>query len=284
MNLFTTVSAGNIQIRSHLLQEKCRIHLIGDYHCTIDDERGEPFRQYSARMAQYEKLSMEQLKTEFDQAHQQDADAILLLGDIISFPSEAGVEELYCLMENSPVPVFFIAGNHDWHYEGTPGSDMAQRKEWIAKRLTRLYRGNDPMNYTVEIKGIKILMVDNSVYELMPSQLGFLKKELSDGKKAILACHIPLYLPGVERKVTSYGCGHPGWCAANDPYFEIERRVPWAEKGFSDTTFDFCKTVLESENILGIVAGHTHRYMLDIFQNKFQLVVDSHQGCTLELE
>ena len=127
-------------------------------------------------------------------------------------------------------------------------------------------------------------MLDNSVYELTSGQLEFLKNELSGNKKIIIACHIPFHIPGIERSITSYGCGHPGWCAANDPYFEIERREPWAEKGFSQTTLEFCQTVLESENILGIVAGHTHRYALDVFRNKFQLVADSRRGCMLELE
>ena len=282
MSLFVTSSVSQTVFRTGDLSEKCRLYLVGDYHCTMDDERGIPFQQYSARMAQWEKSSMEALEQEFRKAQQKNADAVLLLGDILSFPSEAGAEHLEELMKNAPLPVYYTAGNHDWHYEGLPGSDMEQRSEWIGKRLKKLYRNEDPLNYALEIKGLKILMVDNSVYEITPSQLEFLEKELADGRKTLIACHIPFYLP--EKDAPLRGCGSPHWCKANDPYFEIEGREPWPEEGFSRTTFDFCSKVLNSENVIGIVAGHIHTWSLDVFGNKFQLVTDSKQGSLLELE
>ena len=35
------------------LGAKCRFMVVGDSHLTIDDERGEPFQQYSARMSKH---------------------------------------------------------------------------------------------------------------------------------------------------------------------------------------------------------------------------------------
>ena len=279
-----STSEHKVKICSAGIRKALRLFLIGDYHCTLDDERGIPYVPYSARMAQYGNHDMDLLQELFCKAQQEAADGILLLGDMISFPSEAGVEKLAQLMENSPVPCYFIAGNHDWHYEGVSGSDMAQRREWISKRLERLYAGRDPMKYTVEINGVKILMMDNSVYEILPEQLSFLEKELAGGNPILLGCHIPLHIPGVERSVTSYGCGHPLWCEANDPYYKIEQREPWAKEGLSRTTFDFCEKVMCSENVLGILAGHTHQFMVDSFLNKFQLVVSSKHHCILDLE
>ena len=74
MDMFVTSSADKVSVYNAQLPEKCRLFLIGDYHCTVDDDRGIPFRQYSARMAQYEKLSMEQLESEFCRAKQENAD------------------------------------------------------------------------------------------------------------------------------------------------------------------------------------------------------------------
>lgn len=273
----------NVQLFHPHVKTPCRLFLLGDYHCTLDDERGKPFQKYSARMAQYGNKDMDLLEEQIRKAQEAGAHGILLLGDMISFPTEAGVERLGSIMKESSVPIFFTAGNHDWHYEGTSGSDMEQRSEWIRKRLISLYQGLDPLNYAVEINGIRILMIDNSVYEILPEQLSFLEQELSDGKNTIVACHIPFHLPGLDRGVTSYGCGHPLWGADSDPYFEIEQRERWSEKGLSQTCFEFCRKVLTAENVLGIVAGHTHRYMLDTFHNRFQLVVSSKSGCMLDL-
>ncbi|MBR5680245.1 MAG: metallophosphoesterase, partial [Clostridia bacterium] len=146
-----------------------------------------------------------------------------------------------------------------------------------------LYNGNDPLQYAYEVNGIKVIMIDNSVYEILPGQLEFIRRELADGKPAILGCHIPLYLPLPGKNVVGYGCGHPDWCAATDPYWQIERRERWHEQGQSRETFDFHREILQAENLLGIVAGHTHRFCIDCFGGKFQAVVSQKQACTLDL-
>ena len=204
-------NAQKVNVFSPLLQQKCRLTLIGDYHSSLNDERDEPFTQYSARMAQYGHTDMKDLEKLFEHAIQNNSDAIVLLGDMISFPSEKGVEVLTSVIKSSPIPVYYIAGNHDWHYEGWQGSDMQQRQEWINKRLLPLYDGREPLNYAVEIKGVKLIMIDNSVCQIQPSQLEFLRRELSDGKTAVIGCHIPLYLGMPDHQVTDYGCGHPEW-------------------------------------------------------------------------
>lgn len=286
INCPSTVISGKdneVTLRSQFLKERCRLTLIGDYHATLDDERGTPFKQYSARMAQWGHSDMQELESLFSKAFQDGSDAIILLGDILSFPTEKGVETLAGMMKDSPIPVLFTAGNHDWHYEGMPGSDMQKRQKWISKRLLPLYGGHDPMNYAFEIKGVKILMVDNSVYEITPSQLEFCRKELSDGKPVLVGCHIPLYLGMPYHTIVNYGCGNPEWNGANDPYFAIERRKRWAKEGQSAETFAFCRELLESENLLGIAAGHTHTYCLETFNNKFQLVISSLSSATLTM-
>ena len=126
INCPSTVISGKdneVTLRSQFLKERCRLTLIGDYHATLDDERGTPFKQYSARMAQWGHSDMQELEVLFSKAFQDGSDAIILLGDILSFPTERGVETLAGMMKDSPIPVLFTAGNHDWHYEGMPGID-----------------------------------------------------------------------------------------------------------------------------------------------------------------
>ena len=274
-----------ISVRSPLLRKTSRIMLIGDYHSGLSDAREKPYEQYSRRMAQYSRADMVQLQAMFRRAAEEKFDLIMLLGDILSFPSEAGVEYLAELIRCSPVPALFTAGNHDWHYEGIPGSDRAQREEWTAKRLAPLYSGRDPLYYSETVNDIEVAMIDNSIYEILPEQLSFMRRKLAEKKPVILGCHIPLYLPlsGHGRGVTNFGCGHPEWGGAADPYWQIERRERWHENGLSRETFDFCKEVLGADNLLGIAAGHTHLFSLDFFRGKFQVVVSQFHECVLEL-
>jgi hypothetical protein len=64
------------------------------------------------------------------------------------------------------IPYLFTAGNHDWHYEGMPGSSDYLRETWIKKRLTPLYQGENPLYAVRKINGIRILTIDNSTYEI----------------------------------------------------------------------------------------------------------------------
>jgi len=264
----------NVVVVSPLVHEHCRLAMIGDYHCTLADSRDDEYKENYARVAQYCYHEMETLRKMIQKAGE-NSDAVLLAGDIISFPAFENVEALASVIQESPVPCLYIAGNHDWHFEGVPGSDREQRDLWISKRMLPLYNGRNPLGYSVTVKGIKIIMIDNSIYHILPEQLAFVEKELSDGIPALFCMHIPIYLPLPGRKessVVDYGCGNPAWGAATDPYWEIEQRERWAEKQTPETAV-FCRLLTESKNVLGIVAGHTHTFCVDTFNQRFQMVL-----------
>ena len=202
-------------------------------------------------------------------AEQEGYDAILMPGDFLSFPSAAGVEKFAACFRQSKVPCLFTAGNHDWHFEGMSGTEADLRREWIGKLLLPLYGGRDPMAYAVRIKGMKILMIDNSIYEILPEQLDFLERELAEGLPVIIGCHVPFYVPG---RNIFFGCGHPDWNGANDPYSEIERRERWRAEGHTEVTMKFYDLVISSPLVAGIIAGHMHRFSLDHYAGKVQAV------------
>lgn len=258
-----------------------KLLVLGDPHCNFDDERGVPFQQYTARMNKCSIHKFSLVEETIARAEQEAYDAILMLGDCLSFPSEAGVEKFAELFEKSKVPCFFTSGNHDWHFEGMAGSEKDLRKTWIEKMLLPLYGGNDPLAYAVTIKGLKILMIDNSIYEILPEQLDFLERELADGTPAVIGCHVPFYVPG---RNIFFGCGHPDWNGANDPYFEIERRERWRAEGHTETTMKFYRTVMESPNVAGIFAGHIHRFSLDFLNGKFQAVAACDKALSVEIK
>ena len=189
------------------------------------------------------------------------ADLIALSGDIFSFPSQAAVEWAHNSLVETGIPFAYIAGNHDWHYEGMKGSSESLRAAWTEKHLKPMYQGNHPLYASYDLNGFRMVCIDNSTYEILPEQLDFFRKQVASGLPLILMMHIPLYVAG---RSIGFGCGHPLWGAEADRGFEIERREKWREEGHTDTTMSFRDEVFMSENLLCVLTGHIHRPSLDV--------------------
>ena len=259
----------------------CRFMVVGDSHLTIDDARGEPFKEYSGRMSKPYRSALhfrtgrpiaspDGFEYALAQAQKMKVDFLALVGDIVSFPSEAGVEYVRKRLDASGLNWMYISGNHDWHYEGLPGTEMALRAEWTKKRLAPLYQGADPMMASRVVKGIRFVFIDNSLYEILPEQLAFWKQEAAKGEPVALMMHIPLYMPGYGPREA--GCAHPEWGAKVDPHWKIERRPQWPEAGHTQTTFAFRETVFSTPNLLGVFVGHDHCHMFAFDRGHVQCV------------
>lgn len=259
----------------------CRFMVVGDSHLTIDDARGEPFKEYSGRMSKPYRSALhfrtgrpiaspDGFEYALAQAQKMNVDFLALVGDIVSFPSEAGVEYVRKRLDASGLNWMYISGNHDWHYEGLPGTEMELRAEWTKKRLAPLYQGADPMMASRVVKGIRFVFIDNSLYEILPEQLAFWKQEAAKGEPVALMMHIPLYMPGYGPREA--GCAHPEWGAKVDPHWKIERRPQWPEAGHTQTTFAFRETVFSTPNLLGVFVGHDHCHMFAFDRGHVQCV------------
>ena len=82
------------------IQTEMRLLVASDLHCNFDDERGIPFQQYTARMNRCSVHRFSLLEDAIQQARQGLCDAILLPGDLLSFPSAAGVEKFAEIISN----------------------------------------------------------------------------------------------------------------------------------------------------------------------------------------
>jgi predicted MPP superfamily phosphohydrolase len=249
-----------------------RIFHITDTHLSIDDERGVKYKEFSKRMAgAYSSnrhfqtgetaSTQENFVRTLALAKEQKADFLALTGDIFSFPSEAAVEWALKELTNAGIPFAYVAGNHDWHYEGMEGSSEQLRKTWTEKRLKPMYQGHNPLFAAYDFNGIRFVTIDNSTYEILPEQLDFFKEQERSDTPMILLMHIPLYFPG---RSMGFGCGNPDWGEKSDRNFEIERREKWRKGGHTKTTMDFHSDVFNTSNLLGVLAGHTHHQTLDI--------------------
>lgn len=251
------------------LRHPLRIMAIGDTHLALDDSRGIPFQENSRRMAKLNPDAVKHFLKTLETAENEKYDLILLAGDLVSFPSEAGIEFVVQALNKTGIPWLYTAGNHDWHYEGLPGSEMALREEWTRKRLLPLFQGHEPLMYSVNQNGLEILMLDDSTNEILPEQLAFFRDKVASGLPLLLVMHVPMYVPGRD---IFFSCGNPEWCAANDPYWQIERRPHWPENGHSETTMAFHREVFSAKNLVAVIAGHTHKFTMDCFNNRIQLV------------
>ncbi|MBQ8553145.1 MAG: metallophosphoesterase [Alistipes sp.] len=266
----------NINIYSSAVSDTVRLMVFADTHLWMSDEREEPYREYSARMAgAYHSVKHfqtgapttpeESFLATIRLAQQRGVDAIAMLGDIVSYPSERGVEWIGEVLDTVAIPCYYTSGNHDWHYEGMEGSSESLREKWRGERLMSLFGDNDPDAYTVEVKGVRLLLVDDSNYKITPEQRDAVAAEVKSGKPFILMHHIPFYAPS---RSVSFGIGHPEWSAATDKNYKIERREQWPAEGHTEVDYEFYDLATSAPNLLASIAGHVHSYGVDIIHGR----------------
>ena len=258
-----------IRIFSADVSEPVRIFVISDTHLFRSDGREDPYRCYSDRMAKAYNTTKHFLTGERTNpeeclvktvalAKERGADAIALLGDMVSYPSEAAIEWVKETLDASGIPWFYTTGNHDWHYEGMEGTEAELRETWTQQRLLPLYQGHDHLLYSVEVKGVKLIFLDNGIYEILPEQRRAFREAVKGRQAKLLFSHIPFYAPGYTPHTTA----HPDWGFETDVNYLIERRPPWPEDGAGQVTRDMWKDVRKAcgkNNLLATFSGHLHR-------------------------
>jgi len=259
---FSLSGNGRLSLSWPGLAKPFRFWVVGDTHFALHDARDAARADCLARMAQWP-AAKEPFEKMLTRAKEERPDLLVLVGDNISFPTLANVEYLKASLDGCGVPWTYVAGNHDWHFEGDAGSDFAQRDRWIRARLSPLYQGADPLMASRVTKGVRMVMIDNSVYHVTPEQLAFYEAEAGKGDPLCLCLHIPLWVP----KGSPAACGSPAWGAAIDRNWQVERRERWSERQMP-STFAFRDAVLSTPNLVGVFAGHVHR--LQVFRQAGQ--------------
>lgn len=283
-NVFS-MDKNSVHIYTNAEIKPTRIFHLTDTHLALEDEREVPFKKFSQRMGNAYKINkhfetgsditcVKSFEQTLLKAKEQKADFLALTGDIFSFPSEASVEWVFQMLTDTGIPFGYIAGNHDWHYEGMQGSSNQLRETWTNERLKPMYQGNHPLYAGYDLNGTRMVFIDNSTYEILPEQLEYFRHQTESNIPMILYLHIPLYMPG---RSMGYGCANPQWNEETDRGFEIERREKWRKGGHTQTTFSFYTEVFNAQNLLAIFAGHTHHPALDV-KNNIPQVVSGHNA------
>ena len=187
-------------------KDSLKIIQITDAHISIADEKEADMMQYGERMHKAymnprkhyslvtSETTFEYLDDILQNAKKDKVELLLLTGDIVNFPSAASVKYVYDRLNTTGIPWLYISGNHDWHYEGLPGTSDSLREVWTKKSLLPLYNGLNPLFYSTVIKGINFVGIDNSTSKVNESQIGFMKDQLKKPEPIVILSHIPYNL------------------------------------------------------------------------------------------
>ena len=202
---YAVVREGRVTFQTAGVDEPFRVLFLSDTHFTVEDSRGEPYRKYSERMGgaavRPENYGVSngrerQLLKALAQARKDSVELVVLGGDMLNFPSLASVDSLLAIMTHSGLDWVYIAGNHDWHYEGEAGTSAEQRSRWESTALAPLYQGGDPLARAEVRHGVNLVFIDNSTLEVTPGQLDFLRREIARRLPMVLFMHVPVYFRG----------------------------------------------------------------------------------------
>ena len=189
------------------------------------------------------------------------ADAVILTGDIIDFPSAANLELVEAALAATGLPYLFTLGNHDWHFPHLVWSE--ETRTGLYPRFAGLTAGH-PAYQARDLGGLRLVTIDNSTYQVSPEQLAFLRAELASGRPCLLFMHIPLYVPSLAPTVVAKFAAPimlaaPGWTAETQDAWHVHD---------AEASTQACYELLTEgavENLVGIFCGHVHFAHVDAF-------------------
>jgi len=270
------------------------------------------FIETSDHDTQQKTSPQEEFKALLRKARGEGVDLIAIGGDAINYPSQKSVAWVleHLRKEAGDIPFIYTAGNHDWHEEG-----LATDRRYDSQRLAQLNATLRPLfdksaataspaagpeagllYGKASVRGVDVIFVDNSNYQVNKEQYNFLQAELQQhrSKPMVLLMHMPLNLKSSPPLEPKYLCGHPAWGAATDTEYETELRPRWPESGNSPSTNAFIQLVQQHSapagRIAALLTGHVHKDFSGALQdqsspsaaNLTALACESaHTGCQL---
>ena len=193
-----------------------------------------------------------------------------LTGDIIHFPSQAGLDAIDRGVQSLGTPYLYTLGNHDWFYPHLEWNEETRQAYY--PRFHSLTNGN-PAYQAIEVGGVRLIALDNSNYQVDAAQVAFLQEQLNTGLPCLLFIHIPLCVPSLIPAVMEQWSS-PIVMGAEEGWRE-EDMEKWKVQPVAEST-RACRQLLTqgaAENLAGIFCGHVHFAHADAFRDgRYQYV------------
>ncbi len=116
-------------------------------------------------------------------------DALVLTGDIADSPSPANLQTLESLLEGRRY--LYTFGNHDYYTYDSDSGKAEDRERFLDDFLRFL--PCDPAMDSLEVGGVNLVTLDDSLAQFSELQLAFLKAEAAKGLPILLFLHLPIY-------------------------------------------------------------------------------------------
>lgn len=118
-------------------------------------------------------------------------DALVFTGDIADSPSRANLELLASMLEGRRY--LYTFGNHDYYTYDSDCGNADDREHFLDDFLRFL--PCDPTMDSLQVGGVNLVALDDSLAQFSALQLEFLKAEAAKGSPILLFLHLPVYSP-----------------------------------------------------------------------------------------
>ncbi|MBE6870896.1 MAG: hypothetical protein E7491_03000 [Ruminococcaceae bacterium] len=264
-----------LTLKTSLVKKPVKLLHLTDQHITGADESDDDHARSEAERRKpvfyQEPLQAEKRFEQFlNYAEENDFDGIVMTGDIIDFPSKYNLKFISEKLGSLKIPFAYAVGNHDWCY-----ADERACEDTKAIHFPEIEQavGRNMRMDAIEIGGIIIATFDNALYKMKPEQTEFLRKQIETGKPVIAAFHVPMAVDTIiEPTVKVWGKTY-----LMNVSEELAKKYNCIYTIADAPTAEFCRLLAESENVIGVFAGHVHLNDCGEFGNgKTQIV--SHIG------
>lgn len=250
---------------------KFTIFFLADSHISLWDERDpeEVAQKAKNRYESFRSLEGNGSDSVFSSmmgiVKEQDADLLILGGDILDSSMEASVEFLEKKLETLGIPYIYTLGNHDFEY-GTQYYTPIAFTEYLP-RLQKVSKSKNGCQIA-EYDEFYILAIDDMNNRVSEEALASLKKLTQQEKPIILVSHVPFQPQGTDELLKK---SIEVWGENNG-----NSRVLIGQNGVlpDETTKEFLNLLYsDSSNVKLILSGHIHFYHRDFLtENTLQVV------------
>ena len=182
----------------------------------------------------------------------EDCDALVFTGDVADSPSQANLQVLQSMLEGRRY--LYTFGNHDYYTYDSDSGNADDRDRFLDDFLRFL--PCDPSMDAMQVGGVNLVTLDDSLAQFSWLQLGFLKAEIEKGLPILLFVHLPLYSPTFVPK--AYELWESSMCVGTprdvlDAHGETDSKMPPEE-----STLAMLELIRTEPLIKAVFASHLH--------------------------